>query len=74
MFHISVKYPCHNGEHCADKFPFLYIAEKTFNKASQMVQKAILFEGVIQILWQVYHMNAYIGNFGNVTKMQSYIN
>lgn len=39
MFLISVKYPCHNGEHCADKFPFEYIAERTFNKASQMMPR-----------------------------------
>lgn len=39
----------------------------------EAVQKAIPFEGVIQILWQVYHMNSYIDNFVRVTKMQSYL-
>ena len=36
---ISMKYSCHKGEQHAAKFPFEHIAERTFNKASQMTHK-----------------------------------
>lgn len=35
----SMKYLCHKGEHCAAKFPFEHTAERTFNKASEVLPK-----------------------------------